>query len=154
MKEKLEIYTDGSSLGNPGPGGWGVVITEQEKIKKELGGFEKNTTNNKMEIRAVIESLKYLKQNNFNKEAIIFVDSNYVLLGITEWIFNWQKNGWKTANKKPVLNQDLWQELFLLKENCPAMLSWQKVKGHSGHTFNEKADEIATSCASKQKTHS
>jgi len=153
MQDKLEIYTDGSSLGNPGPGGWGVVITERQKIKKELGGFEEKTTNNRMEIKAVIESLKFLKQNNCTREVIIFVDSNYVLLGITKWIFNWQKNGWKTANKKSVLNQDLWQELFDLKEGCPSKLSWQKVKGHSGHIYNEKADDIATCCASKQKNH-
>lgn len=150
--QKLEIYTDGSSLGNPGQGGWGVVIAKEGKVIKELGGFEKMTTNNRMEIKAVIESLKYLK--NSKEEVVIFVDSNYVLLGITNWIFNWQKNGWRTANKKPVLNQDLWQELFDLKESCLSKLSWQKVKGHAGHVYNERADEIATSCASEQKTHS
>jgi ribonuclease HI len=154
MQEKLEIYTDGSSLGNPGRGGWGVVITQNQKIIKELGGYEENTTNNKMEIKAVIESLKYLNKNKLNQEVSIFVDSNYVLLGITAWIYNWQKNGWRTANKKPVLNQDLWKELFLLKKKCPASLSWQKVKGHSGHIYNDRADEIASACAEIQKNHS
>jgi len=154
MQEKLEIYTDGSSLGNPGRGGWGVVITQNQKIIKELGGHEENTTNNKMEIKAVIESLKYLNKNKLNEEVSIFVDSNYALLGITAWIYNWQKNSWRTANKKPVLNQDLWQELFELKEKCPSLLSWQKVKGHSGHIYNDRADEIASTCAEIQKNHS
>ena len=153
---KLEIYTDGSSLGNPGPGGWGSVFVENEKIIKELGGCDKNTTNNRMELMAVIETLKYL---NFRKsdflninEITIFADSNYVLSGITSWIFNWEKNGWRTANKKEVLNQDLWKELIGLIRNYDNKIKWEKVKGHSGHVYNDKADEIATSCAAKQNS--
>jgi ribonuclease HI len=153
---KLEIYTDGSSLGNPGPGGWGSVFVENEKIIKELGGCDKNTTNNRMELMAVIETLKYL---NFRKsdflninEITIFADSNYVLSGITSWIFNWEKNGWRTANKKEVLNQDLWKELISLIRNYDNKIKWEKVKGHSGHVYNDKADEIATSCAAKQNS--
>lgn len=151
MNKKIEIYTDGSSLGNPGPGGWGTVVVENEKIVFELGGFDKDTTNNRMEIKAVIEALKYINKNYKGKEVAIVADSNYVLLGITEWIHNWQKNGWRTAGKKPVLNQELWQELWRLKEETSAKISWQKVKGHSGHIFNERADEIATTKASLQK---
>ena len=151
MDKKIEIYTDGSSLGNPGPGGWGTVVVENEKIVFELGGFDIDTTNNRMEIKAVIEALKYINKNYKGKEVAIVADSNYVLLGITSWIHNWQKNGWRTAGKKPVLNQELWQELWQLKEETSAKILWQKVKGHSGHIFNERADEIATTKASLQK---
>ncbi len=151
MNKKIEIYTDGSSLGNPGPGGWGTVVVENEKIVFELGGFDKNTTNNRMEIKAVIEALRYVNKKYGGLEVSIVADSNYVLLGITEWIHNWQRNGWKTAGKKPVLNQELWQELWQLKEESTSKILWHKVKGHSGHVFNERADEIATTKASLQK---
>lgn len=151
MNKKIEIYTDGSSLGNPGPGGWGTVVVENGKIIFELGGFDKNTTNNRMEIKAVIEALRYANKNYEGREVSIVADSNYVLLGITQWIHNWQRNGWKTAGKKPVLNQELWQELWQLKEESTSKILWQKVKGHSGHVFNERADEIATNKASLQK---
>lgn len=162
----LKIYTDGSSLGNPGPGGWGVVMiandqlpinnkdktSGKETIIKELGGHEKNTTNNRMELTAVIETLKCLKSDfQHIKEIIIYADSNYVLNGVTSWIYNWEKNGWKTANKKPVLNQDLWQELIALVRNTKIKINWEKVKGHSGHVYNDRADEIATTYADKQK---
>lgn len=147
---KLEIYTDGSSLGNPGPGGWGVVIVADGKVIDELGGYDKDTTNNRMELQAVIETLKY-SINKKLAEVIIHADSQYVLGGVTQWIFNWEKNGWRTANKKPVLNQDLWQELIALVRKFEGALSWAKVAGHSGHTFNDRADEIATTCASTQK---
>lgn len=151
MNKKIEIYTDGSSLGNPGKGGWGYVVVENEKIISELGGYDKDTTNNKMEIKAVIEALRYINKNYKEQNISIVADSNYVLLGITSWIHNWQKNGWKTANKKPVLNQELWQELWDLKEKSTSKINWQKIKGHAGHIFNERADEIATSKASLQK---
>jgi len=146
----LEIYTDGSSLGNPGPGGWGVVVVSSEKIIKELGGGNENTTNNKMELTGAIEALKYLKKIDFVK-CKIFADSNYVLNGITLWIHGWEKNGWRTANKKPVLNQELWKELVRLDRDLDGKISWNKVKGHSGHEYNDKADEIATTNANKQK---
>lgn len=151
MTEEIEIYTDGSSLGNPGPGGWGAVVVSGEKIIKELGGFEKETTNNRMELKAVIETVKYITKNYPKEKITIFADSSYVLTGITSWIFNWEKNGWRTANKKPVLNQDLWKELIELIRNYDNKINWQKVKGHSGHVYNERADEIATSKASLQK---
>jgi len=165
MEKTLEIYTDGSSLGNPGPGGWGVVIINNEeptsttgglKIKNdiELGGGEKNTTNNRMELQAVIEAFKYIStlkdQINEIKKVNIFADSNYVLLGITSWVNNWEKNGWRTANKKEVLNQDLWKELIILVRIYGNKINWGKVKGHSGHIYNDKADEIATRYAGIQ----
>ena len=151
MDKKLEIYTDGSSLGNPGPGGWGVVFIENEKIIKELGGYDKDTTNNRMELRAAIEALKYIIKNHKKDSVTIFADSNYVLSGITLWIHNWEKNGWRTANKKPVLNQDLWKELISLIRDYDNKINWEKVKGHSGHVHNDRADEIATSKALLQK---
>ena len=150
INKEIKIYTDGSSLGNPGPGGWGVVILENEKIIKELGGFDKDTTNNRMELMAAIEALKYIKKSNL-ENVEIFADSNYVLSGITSWIFNWEKNGWRTANKKEVLNQDLWKELVLLTREIKTKIKWEKVKGHSGHVHNDRADEIATTYAAKQK---
>jgi ribonuclease HI len=163
MSKKLEIYTDGSSLGNPGPGGWGVVIINKEELiinngKSdvliiELGGGEKNTTNNRMELKACIEALKYLKKSNFLniKEVTINADSAYVLGGVTNWIFGWEKNGWRTSNKKPVMNQELWQELIAQIRDFEGKITWQKVKGHSGHIYNDKADLIATTYAAKQK---
>lgn len=150
MNKIIEIYTDGSSLGNPGPGGWGTVLVENGKIIKELGGCEKNTTNNRMELMAVIETLKYISSNHKNDDIKIHADSSYVLTGITSWIFNWEKNGWRTANKKEVMNQDLWKELIELIRNYDNKIVWEKVKGHSGHIYNDKADEIATSYAAKQ----
>lgn len=153
MNEDIKIYTDGSSLGNPGPGGWGIVVIENEKIVDEFGGFDKDTTNNKMELKAAIEALKYINKKYKNKNVAIFVDSNYVLLGITSWVKNWEKNGWRTAGKKEVLNQDLWKELILLSSNKENIISWKKVKGHFGEVYNERADEIATKSASLQQKH-
>ncbi len=146
----LEIYTDGSSLGNPGPGGWGFIVVSDNLIIKEVGGGDKQTTNNKMELMGAIEALKYLTKNKFIK-CDIYADSSYVLNGVTSWIHGWEKNGWKTANKKPVLNQELWKELVYLDRQLKGKIFWNKVKGHSGHIYNDKADEIATAHASKQK---
>jgi len=153
MQKTIEIYTDGSSLGNPGPGGWGIVITSSDKTVTELGGSEKDTTNNRMELMAVIESLKYIIKKYPQDKVIIHADSTYVLGGVTTWIHNWEKNGWRTANKKPVLNKDLWQELITLVREFKGILSWQKVKGHDGHVHNERADVIATECSSLQRKH-
>lgn len=164
MNKSIKIYTDGSSLGNPGPGGWGVVVVitneklgiknKNPKIKiVEIGSYEKNTTNNRMELMAVIEALKYITEKHKKDEVTIFADSNYVLLGVTSWIHNWEKNNWRTANKKSVLNQDLWKDLIELIRNYNGRLKWEKVKGHSGHIYNDKADSIATGCAISQKKH-
>lgn len=153
MKNKIEIYTDGSSLGNPGQGGWGIVVLKNGKMAKEIGGYEKETTNNRMEMMAGIQAIKYLLEEKTKEPVTIFADSSYLILGITSWINNWQKNNWRTANKKPVLNQDLWKELLRLTEEYSGKLSWQKVKGHSGDDHNDRADEIAVNCASSQKNH-
>ena len=133
----LKIYTDGACKGNPGPGGWGAVLQYDASIK-EIKGFSPNTTNNIMEISAVIESLKTLTRPC---NVIITTDSNYVKDGITEWIHQWKKRNWKTANKKPVKNRELWQKLEL--ETQRHQITWKWVKGHSGHVENERADELA-----------
>ena len=151
MNKDIKIYTDGSSLGNPGPGGWGMVVLQGEKIIYEQGGCDKNTTNNRMELTAVIETLKYIIKHYKKNNVTIFADSNYVLTGIQSWIHNWEKNGWRTANKKQVLNQDLWKELIDLVRSYDNKTNWEKVKGHSGHIHNDRADEIATSKALLQK---
>ena len=136
---KYKIYTDGACSGNPGPGGWGAVILDQNDKQKNISGSEKNTTNNRMELLAAIMSLKKIKTNS---EVVIFTDSIYVKNGITEWMKNWKKNGWKNSNKKPVKNKDLWVKLDKL---CEANnVSWKWVKGHSTNEFNNLADELAT----------
>ena len=136
---KYKIYTDGACSGNPGPGGWGAVIFDQDDKQKNISGSEKNTTNNRMELLAAIMSLKKIKSNS---EVVIFTDSTYVKNGITEWMKNWKKNGWKNSSKKPVKNKDLWVKLDKL---CEAnSVSWKWVKGHSSNEFNNLADELAT----------
>ena len=137
----VEIYTDGSSKGNPGQGGWGAIIFDEEKVL-EIGGNEENTTNNRMEMRAAIEALKILPEG---AEAKLHTDSEYLMKGITVWILGWQKNNWRTKDKKEVLNKDLWQELW--RETEKRKVEWKKVLGHSGHTLNERCDEIAQSLA-------
>ncbi|MEI7688800.1 MAG: ribonuclease HI [Candidatus Nomurabacteria bacterium] len=151
MNKEIQIYTDGSSLGNPGPGGWGTVIVDGGKIIEELGGYHKDTTNNRMELQAAIEALKYMNKHHHEYTVTIHADSAYVLGGVTNWIFGWEKNGWRTSKKEPVLNQDLWQELIGLVREFKGKIIWQKVKGHSGHIYNDRADEIATLSALHQK---
>lgn len=133
----VEIFTDGSCRGNPGPGGWGVLL-RYGKTEKELWGGEANTTNNRMELTAAIESLKALTKTSV---VDLTTDSQYVRKGITEWIKGWQAKGWKTASRKPVKNADLWKELLALSE--PHDITWHWVKGHSGHVENERVDELA-----------
>ena len=137
MNNVLKIYTDGACRGNPGIGGWGAILKYESSIK-EINGFEKETTNNIMELKAVIESLKLL---NRKCNIIITTDSNYVKNGITKWIHNWKLNGWKTANKKPVKNKDLWMQLDELSKQH--QIKWKWIKGHSGHPENERADTLA-----------
>ena len=145
MMNKVEIFTDGACKGNPGPGGWGAIL-RYGTTEKEIYGANKNTTNNIMELTAVIESLK-----NLNKpcELIITTDSKYVKNGITEWIHNWKKNGWRTAAKKEVKNKELWIELDSLIQIHS--ISWDWVKGHSGHPENERADSLANLAIEKLK---
>ena len=142
---KVEIFTDGACKGNPGPGGWGAIL-RYGTTEKEIYGASKNTTNNIMELTAVIESLK-----NLNKpcELIITTDSKYVKNGITEWIHNWKKNGWRTAAKKEVKNKELWIELDSLIQIHS--ITWDWVKGHSGHPENERADLLANVAIDKLK---
>ena len=136
--KNIDIYTDGACSGNPGKGGWGVYLKiDNEEI--QLSGAKDNTTNNRMELTAVIEALKYLKcKSNIN----LFTDSKYVMQGIEEWIHNWKKNNWKTSKKEPVKNKELWIELDKLVSLHN--IQWKWVKGHSGDYGNERADYLAT----------
>ncbi len=139
--KQVEIYTDGACKGNPGPGGWGAVL-RMGGHEKELAGHAPATTNNRMELTAVIEALRALKSPC---EVALHTDSRYVIDGITKWIFGWQKNGWKNAAKKPVLNIDLWQALLEAKDGH--RITWTWVKGHDGHPENERADRLASDAA-------
>jgi len=134
---KVEIYTDGACRGNPGPGGWGAVLMYGDK-RKEIFGGDANTTNNRMELMAAIQALSALTREC---ELTLYTDSQYVRKGITEWIDNWKKRGWKTAAKKPVKNADLWQELD--GQVARHKINWVWVKGHAGNEGNELADQLA-----------
>ena len=137
----IKIYTDGSCLENPGNGGWAAIIIDDEK-KTQIKGSKKNTTNNQMELLAPIEALKKIPKG---REVQIFTDSKYVKSGITEWIHNWKKNGWKTADKQPVKNKELWEELALLNNDLE--ISWNWVKAHSTDKLNNEVDLIAREAA-------
>lgn len=142
---KIEIFTDGACSGNPGAGGWGAILRCGE-VEKELSGGDIDTTNNRMELTAVIEALKALKREC---EITIYTDSRYVMDGVLSWLPNWKSNGWRTANKKsPVKNIELWQELDkLLSEH---RIKWVWVKGHNGHVENERVDKLARDEAKKR----
>jgi len=143
--QKFKVYTDGACLGNPGPGGYAAVILSSDAQKlRTIKGSEKDSTNNRMELRAVIEALKIIPQNSTIE---LYSDSSYVLNGLSSWIEGWKKNGWKTASKNAVANQDLWQELDQLSSNFE--LIYQKVKGHSGDQYNEEVDTLAKKEAEK-----
>jgi len=133
----VEIYTDGACSGNPGPGGWGAIL-RFKGVEKELSGGAAETTNNRMEMMAAISALEALKRPCIIN---IYTDSSYVRDGITKWIFGWQKRGWKTADKKPVKNVELWQRM--LEALKPHQVEWHWVKGHAGHPENERCDELA-----------
>ena len=142
--KRVEIFTDGACSGNPGAGGWGVILRYGE-IEKELSGGEENTTNNRMELTAVIEALKALKKEC---DITIYTDSRYVMDGVQEWMPNWKLNGWKTTNKKsPVKNVELWQILDSLLSKHK--IKWVWVKGHNGHPENERVDKLARDEAKK-----
>ena len=143
MNKKVDIYTDGACSGNPGPGGWGVLI-EIDNKNIELSGGDKNTTNNRMELMAAIKALEEIDKNY---EITLYTDSNYVKDGITNWISNWKKNNWKTASKKDVKNKELWMRLDeAIKDKN---ISWVWVKGHAGNAGNEQADYLARSALEK-----
>ena len=137
MDQLIHIFSDGACRGNPGPGGWGALLQCDNYIK-EIKGSSLLTTNNIMELTAVIEALKLIKKSS---KIVITTDSTYVKNGITEWIHNWKKKGWKTANKKPVKNKELWECLdkLCLKHD----IEWKWIRGHTGHTVNERADQLA-----------
>jgi ribonuclease HI len=137
MKDSVDIYTDGACSGNPGPGGWGAIL-RCNGTEKELFGGERETTNNRMEMMAVIEELRALKRP---VAARVFTDSQYVQKGISEWIHAWKKRGWRTADRQPVKNAELWREL----EQMASMhrIEWHWVRGHAGHAENERADALA-----------
>jgi len=133
----VTIYTDGACSGNPGPGGWGAILMHGE-TRKELSGGESETTNNRMELQAAIKALNALKRPC---KVALYTDSVYVRDGITKWIKGWERNGWRTASKKPVKNAELWQALQAALQ--PHDIDWHWVKGHAGHPENERADELA-----------
>ena len=140
---EVEIYTDGACRGNPGPGGWAALLRTGGK-ERELSGGETPTTNNRMELMAAIEALKALKRPC---RVLLFTDSVYVRDGITKWIHGWRRNGWRTSDRKPVKNAELWQQL--LDAAAPHRVEWKWVKGHSGHPENDRVDAIA--CAEADK---
>lgn len=142
-KEKIIIYTDGSSLGNPGPGGWGAVIALPDNSIVELGGGGKKTTNNRMELTATIRALEHVK--DIEKEIVLYTDSSYVINGITKWVAGWQANNWTKRDKTAVLNRDLWEELISAVEKND--IKWRHVPGHAGLAGNERADTIAVKFA-------
>ncbi len=134
----VEIYTDGACSGNPGPGGWGAILTARNGASRELSGAERDTTNNRMELTAAIRALEALKRPC---RVVLFTDSNYVRQGITEWMTAWKSRGWKTASRKPVKNQDLWQALDAAMARHD--VDWRWVPGHAGVPGNERADQLA-----------
>lgn len=137
MPDKVYLFTDGACKGNPGPGGWGALLRYGSK-EKELWGGERNTTNNRMELMAAIEGLKALKRSC---PVVLTTDSQYVKQGINSWLTGWKRNGWRTAAKQPVKNQDLWQQL---DAECQRHeVEWHWVRGHTGHDENERADQLA-----------
>ncbi|MBW1668438.1 MAG: ribonuclease HI [Deltaproteobacteria bacterium] len=145
----VQIFADGACSGNPGPGGYGAILKYGDKVK-EISGCSPRTTNNRMEMMAVIESLKLIKKPS---DIVIITDSNYVVKGMTDWVNGWRKKGWLNSRKKPVLNRDLWQEI--LKLSKPHNIEWKWIKGHNGHKENERCDELArkaiVKCARKSK---
>ena len=139
---KYTIYTDGACSGNPGPGGWGAVIFDNENKQKNISGREENTTNNRMELLAAIMALQEV---NTNSEITIYTDSSYVKNGITSWIHNWKKNNWRNSKKQPVKNIELWQELDHISKQHK--VNWHWVKAHNGDKYNEIADKLATNAS-------
>lgn len=147
----ITIFTDGSSRGNPGPGGFGAIVRTDKHVT-ELGGREEPTTNNRMELLAAITALEWVKLEKLEKEpARLFSDSKYVIQGITSWVSGWERNGWKTAGKKDVENRDLWERLSRVVKGLS--VQWNYVQGHAGHPGNERCDEIATSYADMIDPH-
>lgn len=152
MSKEIIIFTDGSSRGNPGPGGWGsvIILGDENSSVFEIGGREDKTTNNRMELTAIRESLKFLKENNYDDKVIFYTDSSYAIQGVTSWISGWKRNDWITSTKTEVSNKDLWVDIDSLLEN--QIIEWRHVRGHIGVPGNERADEIATLFADKKES--
>ena len=156
LPEIKAIYTDGACSGNPGPGGWGTVIYFMDGSVHEIGGYEPETTNNRMEMQAAIAALQFLQQHDYDTPIELNTDSKYLIQGITQWMRGWKRKGWKTAAGKAVLNKDLWLELDELTQNLKAdqkvAIDWKYVKGHAGNVGNERCDDIARSFSQKRAT--
>jgi ribonuclease HI len=154
MSKIIKLYTDGACSGNPGPGGWGVVVYFEDGSIHELGGHDRATTNNRMEMQAAIDALQFFADYEQTEPCILYTDSEYLIKGITQWVKGWRKKGWRTASGKPVLNQDLWETLDRLNQIVQAQtrvpVRWEYVRGHSGNTGNERCDEIARGFATRQ----
>lgn len=148
--DSIAVFTDGAAKGNPGPGGWGVVIITPDEHVVELGGGAPHTTNNRMELSGAIAALEFLAPNPAH--VTIHTDSTYVIKGITQWVWNWQRRGWKTSEGGDVLNQDLWERLVgLVSARGRTRITWQWVKGHNGTTGNERVDEIAVAFSQQRQ---
>lgn len=153
--DQIIIFTDGSSRGNPGPGGWGAIIVYPEQSRmgnkkvKELGGREDHTTNNRMEMTAALSALTYIQEQKISGSITVNTDSSYLINGITKWVKGWAKNNWRTATKEPVVNQDIWEKLVDVVDALETQsdITWSYLKGHSGIPGNERCDEIATAMA-------
>jgi ribonuclease HI len=149
-----DLYTDGACSGNPGPGGWGTVAYYDDGSCHELGGRDRATTNNRMEMQAAISALEFFAGTNQTQQCVLYTDSEYLIKGITQWMKGWKKKGWKTAAGKDVLNKDLWETLDVLDRQVQAQtkvpVSWQHVRGHSGNVGNERCDTIARGFSSGQ----
>jgi ribonuclease HI len=141
----VEVFSDGACSGNPGPGGWGAILRYRE-VEKELSGYAPDTTNNRMEMTAVLEALQTLKESC---RLTIYTDSRYLRDGITKWIVGWKRNGWKTASKEPVKNRDLWEALDVATQNH--MVEWIWVKGHNDHPENERCDALARAAIERHR---
>lgn len=158
LRTITRLYTDGACVGNPGPGGWGVVVYFSDGSVHEMGGFVPQTTNNRMELQAAIVALEYLAQSGQGDRAgspsancvVLYTDSEYVKNGITKWIKGWKRRGWKTSQGKPVLNQDLWERLDALNST---QVVWEYVRGHAGDVGNERCDAIARGFATRTPPH-
>ncbi len=142
--KKVEMFTDGACSGNPGPGGWGTIL-RYKTVEKELSGYSPATTNNRMELTAVVEGLRSLKEPC---QLDIYTDSRYLKDGITSWIHKWKKNGWKTSSKSPVKNKNLWEALDVASQKHS--IAWHWIKGHAGHPENERADQLAREAIAKK----
>jgi|JI8StandDraft_1071087.scaffolds.fasta_scaffold08797_4 ribonuclease HI len=150
----ITIYTDGSSRGNPGPGGWGAVLVyDENRAVVELGGREQHTTNNRMELTAIREALSYIEERNIEGDVELYTDSSYAMNGLQSWMYGWQKNGWKTGSGDPVLNQDIWEALLglMVRLKQSRDVDIKKVKGHAGDVLNERCDTLATAFADGER---